>query len=192
MVEAVRAHARTRPDQPALSFLDHGQVSSGVTETLTYHRLDQRARVVAERLTAGDRVAIVCPQGLDYVAAFLGCLYAGAVAIPSHAPEPFRSDAGLTAILADSRPQLLLTTGEHRAAVSALSDVPALCVDEFPGDTGWQPSPPDLDTVAYLQYTSGSTGSPRGVVLSHGNLAWSARQCRQAYGVDENSRLVIW
>lgn len=192
LVEAVQAHVVTRPDQPAISFIDYGRVASGVTTTLTYRELDQRARAVAGCLTPGDRAAIVCPQGLDYVAAFLGCLYAGVTAIPCYAPEPFRSEAGLTATLADSRPRCLLTTGEHRAAVSRLSDVPALCVDEIGGDTGWRPSAPSLDTVAYLQYTSGSTGIPRGVVLSHGNLAWSAHQCRQAYGVDQNSRLVIW
>ncbi|MEO5876870.1 MAG: fatty acyl-AMP ligase [Streptosporangiaceae bacterium] len=192
LIQALQEHARSRPDHPAVTFLDYGQSPSGQSTTITYRDLDQRARNVAEQLTPGDRVAVLCPQGLDYVAAFLGCLYAGAIAVPLYAPEPFRSTAGLTATLGNARPRLLLTTGRSLAAVAEVSDVPALCVDGLAPDTGRRPTAPDRDSVAYLQYTSGSTSAPRGVVLSHGNLAWSAHQCAQAFGVDGDSRVAVW
>ncbi|GAA3213561.1 fatty acyl-AMP ligase [Actinocorallia longicatena] len=178
-----------------MTFVGYGRAAEGTATTLTFRELDRRVRVLGEiiagRVAPGEPVAVLCPQGLDYVIGFLGCLAAGAVAVPLYAPEPFRSDAGLVASLKDALPTLVLTTSAARAPVDGLGAAPSLAIDEIGGDTAWRP-PERWDETAYLQYTSGSTSSPRGAVISHANLAWSSAQVREAYRIDGSSRVVSW
>ncbi|NNN31042.1 fatty acyl-AMP ligase [Streptomyces sp. S3(2020)] len=192
--EYVRHWAETTPDRRAFTFVDHpAPHSRGVHRTLTWRRLDLRMRAVAARLAAeaepGARVAVLCPQGTDHVTAFLGALAAGLVAVPLYPPGlPGQGDR-LSAVLADARPAVVVTTGHALAEVGELCrgrDVKVVAADRVPdADAGdRQPRTPDAEAVAYLQYTSGSTRTPAGVEITHANVVANARQALAAYGAD--------
>ncbi|KFG05533.1 fatty acyl-AMP ligase [Streptomyces scabiei] len=192
--EYVRHWAETTPDRRAFTFVDHpAPHSRGVHRTLTWRRLDLRMRAVAARLAAeakpGARVAVLCPQGTDYVTAFLGALAAGLVAVPLHPPGlPGQGDR-LSAVLTDASPAVVVTTGQALAEVRAACagrDMKVVAVDQVPdAAAGEARAPvPDADALAYLQYTSGSTRTPAGVEITHGNVVANARQALAAYGAD--------
>ncbi|MFK0113048.1 fatty acyl-AMP ligase [Streptomyces sp. NPDC091217] len=194
---ALLAHwAHHTPGRPAFIFA--GYRSTGLRashHTLTWHRLDQRTRAIAARLTdsvaPGDRVALLVPQGLDYVVAFLAALTAGTVAVPLFTPDlPGHADR-LAGVLADAQPSAVLTTSGAADAVRAFLYthglrtqliVTDLVLDDR-ADARRQPAP-DAQTTAYLQYTSGSTRFPTGVEISHTNVVANARQALTAYGAD--------
>ncbi|MGW9434788.1 fatty acyl-AMP ligase [Streptomyces sp. NPDC055607] len=207
LAAALRLAARTRPEAVALTFLDFSQDRAGTTVEVTYGQLDARARTVAGALgrsiAPGDRAAILCPHTADYVAALLGCLYAGVLAVPLYAPEAFRTDERLLLAMADCTPAAVLTTSAHEDAVRlllagapeeagrpqvfsvdaldpALSRKVLLPVAERPED------------VAYLQYTSGSTRHPAGVEVTHGNLATGAAQLCEGLGIGGDARIAGW
>jgi long chain fatty acid CoA FadD26 len=196
----LRHWAETTPARRAFTFVDHPTYDSrGVHRTLTWRRLHVRTGAVAARIARttapGDRVALLCPQGPDFVIGFLGALSAGRVAVPMFTPDlPGHGDR-LAAVLADARPSAVLTTRDRLETVrSFLADrrIPALVLatDLVPDDEAdeadrWEP--PDLETgsTAYLQYTSGSTRVPAGVEISHANVVANARQALTAYDADE-------
>lgn len=195
--EYVRHWAETTPERRAFTFVDHpAPQSRGVHRTLSWRRLDRRVRALAARLTEevepGERVAVLCPQGTEYVTAFLAALAAGLVAVPLYPPGlPGHGDR-LSAVLADACPAVVVATGQSldevrefcagRAARSPRF-LAADLVPDTAGD-GWQPLRPDDTAVAYLQYTSGSTRTPAGVEITHGNVVANARQALAAYGAD--------
>ncbi|MFE0808841.1 fatty acyl-AMP ligase [Streptomyces sp. NPDC058848] len=201
---AVRHWARDRGAAPALTFVDHGTDRRGVATTLTYAELDLRASAVAAALAArcrpGDRVALAAPHGLDYVVGFLGCLYARTVAVPLHAPEPFRSNDRLEAVLRDCGPSCVLTTRAAAEEVTELTRTTSgeatavLLLDGLPATDGWPPAPEPVNPgdIAYLQYTSGSTQSPRGVLIGNDNLVVAARQSAEQSGLTERDVIVSW
>ncbi|MER6287047.1 fatty acyl-AMP ligase [Streptomyces sviceus] len=189
--EYVRHWAGATPERRAFTFVDHpAPHSRGVHRTLTWRRLDVRVRAVAARLAEeaepGARVAVLCPQGLEYVTGFLGALAAGMVAVPMYPPGlPGHGDR-LAAVLADAQPALVLTAsqvldqardlcGESAARVVAVDQVPDAAAAELPPPGGG---------IAYLQYTSGSTRTPAGVEIGHANVVANARQALGAYGAD--------
>jgi acyl-CoA synthetase (AMP-forming)/AMP-acid ligase II/acyl carrier protein len=173
----------------------------------TYEALDRRARAVAAMLqreaTAGDRALLLYPPGLEYVAAFLGCLYAGVVAVPVYPPKPRieRTLSRLRGIVRDARPAVSLTTSSVlpiAGQVSPQDDIFAttgwLATDTV-GDAeaeAWREPAIDADTLAFLQYTSGSTTTPRGVMVSHGNLIHNEGLIQQAAALSEDSVGVSW
>jgi long chain fatty acid CoA FadD26 len=192
--EYVRHWADTTPERRAFTFVEHpAPHSRGVHRTLTWRRLDVRVRALAARLAdqagPGERVALLCPQGTEYVTAFLAALAAGLVAVPLYTPGlPGHADR-LAGVLADARPSVVVTTSRARDEVRDFlgSGGPRIVVaDEVPDDEGrdWQPLAPDAGAPAYLQYTSGSTRAPAGVEISHGNVVANARQALGAYGLD--------
>ncbi|MEE1832568.1 fatty acyl-AMP ligase [Streptomyces sp. SP17KL33] len=193
--EYVRHWAETTPDRRAFTFVDHpAPQSRGVHRTLTWRRLDLRVRAVAARLAAeaepGERVAVLCPQGTEYVTAFLGALAAGLVAVPLYPPGlPGQGDR-LSAVLADASPAVVVTTTQVLDDVRELCEARAVrvvAVDRIPdsaADDGQPPATPDATAVAYLQYTSGSTRTPAGVEITHANVVANARQALSAYGAD--------
>ncbi|MBB5957316.1 acyl-CoA synthetase (AMP-forming)/AMP-acid ligase II [Saccharothrix tamanrassetensis] len=139
---------------------------------LTHLELDRKARAVACRLTgsgmAGRPVLLLYPAGLDFLVAFLGCLYAGAVAVPAPLPLSGASRVDrVDRLIEDSGARLVLTDEAH---VTVLSGLSARTFDETAAPDSWEPPEVDADTVAYLQYTSGSTSRPRGVEVTHGSL----------------------
>ncbi|MEV7738615.1 fatty acyl-AMP ligase [Streptomyces sp. NPDC088921] len=185
--EYVQHWARTTPDRRAFTFVDHPAPDSrGVHRTLTWRRLDVRIRAVAARLAEeaepGARVALLCPQGLEYVTGFLATLAAGLIAVPLYPPGlPGQADR-LTAVLADARPSVVVTTSRHVGEVRELCDR-VVAVDQVPDAAAGDLEPVDSE-VAYLQYTSGSTRTPAGVEISHANVVANARQALSAYGAD--------
>ncbi|GAA2848123.1 fatty acyl-AMP ligase [Streptosporangium fragile] len=200
LVRTLHGIAGINPDRPALTFVDYGASRDGVAITLSYGELDRRVRALAVRLTgefdAGSPAAILCPHGPDYVVAFLGCLYAGLVAVPVFPPDQFRGNLGLTAILADCRPRCLLTTTAAKGDVAALpvpGAPPLVVVDEEQDDAGrW--AAPDLEAqpLAYLQYTSGSTRAPSGVRITHRNLMTAVAQMRERWEYTQDNVGVSW
>ncbi|MFI2435853.1 amino acid adenylation domain-containing protein [Streptomyces sp. NPDC018693] len=200
LVDVLRTRAEESPGRRAYVFLNsHGEPEA----EYTYAQLDHHARRVAATLRPvcrpGDRVLILHPPGLDYLSAFFGCLYAGTVAVPSYPPHARALDR-LRAIVADAAPSAVLTS--DRAMTSArrhLKDSPepaapvwlpgsALAADPGPWDdpgTG----PGDL---AFLQYTSGSTATPKGVMVSHGNLLHNSAQMHRRTRLTAESVLVSW
>ncbi len=141
----------------------------------------------------GDRAALLMPQGLDYVAAFLGCLYARVIAVPLFSPRLPGHAGALAAVLADCEPGCLLTDSATVIAVDAfvldhaLPAVPVVPVDRLPLQRfafDEVESAPVPDDIAYLQYTSGSTRDPAGAMISHANVVANARQAIDAFAGD--------
>jgi acyl-CoA synthetase (AMP-forming)/AMP-acid ligase II len=191
--------ARVLGDEVAVTHLDHRGSADGRAVTLTWSELDQRVSTVAARLSRiaapGERAAVLAGQSVDYVVAFLGAIRAGLVAVPLFAPGLPGHAGRLVATLADCAPRVVLTTtGEIDAVNAFLADSAAptvVAVDApAPAETREWPAP-DPDAIAYLQYTSGSTRSPAGVVLTHRNVLANARQACTAYGVESRTTSTV-
>ena len=192
-VDVLRTRASDHPDRLALTFLEDGERAE---RHVTYGELDRRARAIGARLGAGERVLLVFPPGLDYVAGFFACLYAGAIAVPVYPPHNTRAMARFFAVVEDAAPRAILTTRALRGLLEAMAG------DRF-GGADWVltdddatadmvPTSPAPSSVAFLQYTSGSTAAPRGVMVTHGNLAANSEVIRRKFEHDAESRGVIW
>ena len=165
-------------DTVAYRFLDYSR-SEGDAVEVTWAQLDTRMRAIAARIqqsvSRGDRVAILAPQGLDYVAAFFAACKAGTIAVPLFAPELPGHAERLDVALADSAPAILLTTAGAAAAVEAfLSRLPEpgpalVVIDDIPDHAAAEFEPVDIgmDDVSHLQYTSGTTRPPAGIEVTH-------------------------
>jgi amino acid adenylation domain-containing protein len=205
IVELLRWRARHQPEQTAYTFLVDGEQEEA---TLTFAQLDQRARTIAALLqsleAAGGRALLLYPSGLDYVAAFFGCLYAGVVAVPAYPPRPSKRNRNfprLRAIVNDCSPSVALSTApilssiEKRLAENPdLAAMRWLSTDALPDALAaeWQEPSVSSHSLAFLQYTSGSTATPKGVMVSHGNLLHNQRLIQLAFGQTEQSRIVGW
>ena len=184
LVEMLRHRAATAGDTIAYTFLVDGEHEG---DAITYGQLDRRARAIAATLQgrgleAGSRALLLYPPGLDFIAAFFGCLYAGVVAVPSYPPHPAQVSRALPRLLAitcDAEVSVVLCSepvAVMAPAVAALAPALAtlawLATDEIDERRAmaWQAPPLDANALAFLQYTSGSTAAPKGVMVSHGNL----------------------
>ncbi|WP_206784715.1 fatty acyl-AMP ligase [Amycolatopsis sp. MtRt-6] len=192
--------ARRLGDGIAVTHLDHRHGADGRAVTLTWRELDTRVDAVAARLSEvagpGARAAVLAGQSADYVVAFLGALRAGLIAVPLFAPGLPGHAGRLAAALADCGPRVVLTTaGEHEAVTRFLAGSPVdpvvVDVDAVPPAAARDWPEPDPDAPAYLQYTSGSTRSPAGVVLTHRNVVANARQACAAYGAESGTTSAV-
>ncbi|HEX8282845.1 MAG TPA: amino acid adenylation domain-containing protein [Pyrinomonadaceae bacterium] len=202
LIELLRERAARQPERTAYTFLD----GDGAEEAnLTYAGLERRARAVAARLQAGgfagQRVLLLYPPGLEYITAFWGCLYAGAVAVPAYPPRQNRSLDRLQAVAADAQSTLALTSSALLAKVDAfnarcegLSRLSWLATETVPDEMASQWRRPAVggDDLAFLQYTSGSTSAPKGVMVTHGNLLENERMIQEAFRQTEESVVVGW
>ncbi|MEZ4432011.1 MAG: AMP-binding protein [bacterium] len=195
----VRHRAAEDPDHPLYTHLADGEAAA---EVLTAGALDRRARALAHALAhlpPGSRVLLPFEQGLDFAPALVACTLAGHVGVP--VPSPAAGGRGLDrlrAIAADAAVAAVLTTPDIAATATALRDalpgVPWLTtdVDDTLADRYTAPQGIDADTPAYLQYTSGSTADPKGVVIDHDNLFANCRALDEAYHLDPESVMVYW
>ncbi len=201
LVEVLRRQAERLGEGRAYTFLLDGETAEA---HLTYAELDRRARGLAATLAregvgAGDRVLLLYPPGFDYVAAFFGCLYAGAVAVPAYPPRSRRPSARLQSIQESAGAKAVLATA---AVLSGLDrQLPrrpgvlwqaAEGVEMERGAEEWRDPGTGGEALAFLQYTSGSTAAPKGVMLRHANLLANLEQIRRSFAQTPEERTVIW
>ena len=207
LIRVLCRHADEHPRKLACVHLLDGQAENA---SLTYIQLDRRARAIAAGLQdmglAGKCVLLVYPPGLDFVTAFFGCLYAGCIAVPAYPPHRHRMLERFQAVAADAGARIALsnasgvsqfqarmeaTTSDQAATSSQLS---WFATDEIPDAlaTRWQEPALAPDTLAMLQYTSGSTSRPKGVMISHANLMANVRAIQQAFGIRHEDSSVFW
>ena len=201
LVALLRERAEELPDHPLYTFLADGEEEAGA---LTLGELDRRARAIGARLAGaglrGERALLLFPPGLDFIAAFFGCLYGGVVAVPAYPPRTRQDDPRLTEIVRDCRPRAVLTTAHLRSRLAGREAGPGLAgalwvaVDEVPAGLAADWRDPDLEagSLAFLQYTSGSTSSPKGVQVTQGNLLHNERMIRRAFRQGPESVVVSW
>jgi FkbH-like protein len=201
LVDLLRWRAQHCARQLAYVFVTEG----AETARLTYEDLDRQSRVTGGFLQSlgetNSRVLLLYPPGLDYIAAFFGCLYAGAVAIPSYPPRLNRPDARLQGIVNDSQAGIVLTLPAIRASLERrFEHAPELAAvrwevtDQIDDAWGakWRAPVISSDTLAFLQYTSGSTSAPKGVMVTHGNILHNECMIRQAFEHTEESIVAGW
>ncbi|HEX6087530.1 MAG TPA: amino acid adenylation domain-containing protein [Thermoanaerobaculia bacterium] len=203
IVEILQARAAGTPDRIAYRFLSHASASE---ETLTYAELDAAARRIGAHLQTftipGDRALLLYRPGLDFIQGFLGCLYAGVIAVPAYPPHPTRPARDLPklrGIAADARPAAILTSMTVIESCEPLFvEAPDLrgirwiATDALPLDATWTSPGVGADHLAFLQYTSGSTGTPKGVMVSHANLMHNERAIATLFDADAESTIVGW
>jgi phthiocerol/phenolphthiocerol synthesis type-I polyketide synthase C len=203
-LDLVRQRAETYRDKIAF---DYCRFSADGEEhsQLTFGELDARARATAAVLqqmgATGERALVLCPSGLDFIVAFFGCIYAGTVPVPVHPPARARVIGRVASIVHDTQARFTVTTAETKAkfqsAVDEMADGPAMqwcAVDDIAASAAdWVAPHIDPDDTAMLQYTSGSTGSPKGVVVTHRNLLSNVEAIRTAWGAgNDRANGVFW
>ncbi|MGZ4163562.1 MAG: AMP-binding protein, partial [Tumebacillaceae bacterium] len=200
LVDLVRFRALQQPDRPAFTFLAEEQ-----DVTLTYADLDRRARALGAALQQvskpGERALLLYPPGHEYLVAFFGCLFAGILAVPAYPPRLNGSLDRLQAVVQDAQATLALTTESIRSKVEhRFADTPGLqgltWMDteavSLDFAENWKNLELSAENLAFLQYTSGSTSTPKGVMLSHGNLLHNLELIQESFDTTAESKAVIW
>ena len=201
IVDVLNTRARIQPDQPSYVFLSGG----AEVDRLTFAQLQRRARAVAARLqemnAQNERALLLYPAGLDYVVAFYACLYGKVVAVPAYPPRMNQNLRRLLAIIDDAKPTVALTTSaifsrlqSRFDQVPSLKSIQWLITDDI--DLGeadlWKENRANGEDLAFLQYTSGSTTVPKGVLVSHGNLMYNQTMMRESLKHDDDTVIVSW
>ncbi|GAB2781186.1 fatty acyl-AMP ligase [Amycolatopsis magusensis] len=206
LTAAIHEHATAAPADEAAIYVPD-RPGSGTETVLTYGELDLRACAVAEglreRYPAATRVLLLYPAGTEFLVGFTGCLYAGMLPVP--APLPAANNAGqlarLDRIIAVAEPSAVLTDAAHLDRLTGELAHTGLAVAATDGDTGsdthggpadWQPPEATPETPAFLQFTSGSTTDPKGVVISHANLESNLALMKKTFALPEHPRLASW
>ena len=202
IVDLLQQRAAYRPHDRAFTFLVDGENEE---LNISYSELDRKARAVGGWLIAngmvGKRVLLLYPSGLDFIAAFMGCLYGGAVAVPAYPPRKNRSVERIEGIASDADAAVALSTRDVVDRFEALkTGAPSLqnLVWQVTAELEphwadrWERPRIDGDTLAFLQYTSGSTGIPKGVMLTHENLLHNSLRIMQAFELTRSQASVFW
>ncbi len=202
LVDRLRYWVQVQPSDVAFIYLEDGEDDE---RSITYAMLDRRARAIAVQIATlglqGQRALLLYPPGLEFVSAYFGCLYAGAVPVPAYPPRKNRNMQRIEAISDNAEARIALTVSDVLQRVEgSLSDSPGLeqlnwlATDQL--DTAqadqWQPRQINNDDVAMLQYTSGSTGEPKGVMLTHGNLMHNCGIITQAFEFSRTGCGMTW
>jgi acyl-CoA synthetase (AMP-forming)/AMP-acid ligase II len=197
ILDALSAHVQTHGNTIAYTFLrsDNERIS------VTFRELDRRARSIAHGLLKhaepGDRALMMYPASLDFIEAFLGCLYAGIVAVPAYPPRKNRKAERIQSIAKDCTPRLLLCSSETKQNVEReLADsspgTSVIVTDELDYSDAAPLCNICSDQLAFLQYTSGSTAAPKGVMLTHGNIVANEYLIKKYFEFTQESVVVSW
>ena len=205
LVDLLRRRAIRQPDRLGYSFLPKGEAEEA---RFTYAELDLRARAISAWLSsvsaAGDRVLLLSSSGPEFVSAVFGCLYRGAVAVPAYPLDPARISrtvSRLNRILKDAQPVIALASGSSLAFVEDLvrihpdlESVRWMATESIPSELAgnWKPPAIHPDTLAVLQYTSGSLAAPKGVMVSHRNILENERMLQEVHDYTEDNTFVGW
>jgi acyl-CoA synthetase (AMP-forming)/AMP-acid ligase II len=202
LVDLIEFRVQNQSDLTAYSFLLDGETE---VIRLTYEELDRQARAIAVKLQSingnGSRALLLYPPGLEFIAAFFGCLYASVVAVPAYPPRPNQNMSRLQAIMEDAQATVALTTttlldniNSRFAENAAFTELQWLATDSINSDLAQEWQKPDLEgsNLAFLQYTSGSTGAPKGVMVSHSNLLHNFGLIKKSFADTSNSRGISW
>jgi len=202
LVDLVRHRARHQPDDNAFTFLVDGESQQ---IHLTNRELDRQAKAIGAWLESldlvGERALLLYPAGLEFIAAFFGCLYAGVVAVPVYPPRRNRSLSRIQAIADDAEAKVALTTDAVLKRIEPLIDeTPHLrqltwlttCHAPVGMEQQWEIPDVHGDTMAFLQYTSGSTGTPKGVMLNHASLMHNSAMIAYAFEHTRSGSGVFW
>ncbi|WKG03881.1 AMP-binding protein [Mycolicibacterium sp. HK-90] len=208
ILSMLHGRASLRPDDVAFTFTDYAADPAGVVETLTWAQLSRRTMNVAREISlhgsVGDRAVILAPQGLEYILAFLGSMQAGLIAVPLPMPHRGSSHDRVSAVFVDTRPSVVLTTSAVAEDVGDYVDqsrmntapkivaIDSLNLDDDNGSGGFAgPGPTaEFPTTAYLQYSSGSTRLPTGVMISHRNVQANFEQLMRGFFADAQVKTV--
>lgn len=205
LVDILRNISEDQPSKIAYTFLQNGEIEAA---SLTYQELDQLARAIATKLqhlkAKGERALLLYPPGLEFIAAFYGALYAGVIAIPIPPPDTARLKRTLPrlqAVAKDAQASLILTTSpiiavieEYRHQIAEFQGMQWLATEEISIELAkeWKEVDLQSDMLAYLQYTSGSTSTPKGVMVSHQNIIHNSKCINEASHYNPDSISVTW
>jgi acyl-CoA synthetase (AMP-forming)/AMP-acid ligase II len=205
VTELVRSRADTHGDLRLYTFLKNGEEYAG---HLTLADVDRQSRAVAavlqETTSTGDCVLLMYAPGLDFITGFLGCLYAGIIAVPAYAPNPVRPERyipRLSSIAASAGTSTILTSSDQAGRLPQLlhefevfESARILATNQIDASSAenWKPVQADSDTLALLQYTSGSTSDPKGVMVSHGNILHNLAFIDEREANEAGSISVTW
>jgi amino acid adenylation domain-containing protein len=197
LVEVLERRASLQPNVMGYTFLADGERA---VDAMPWADLADRAARIAGRLRRsgrpGEPLLLLVPPGLDFIAAFMGCLFAARIAVPLPPPARERDLRRMEAIIADADITEVLSNAAVREAVARLPSPPPdlrwLCLDEDGSEAPWRHPDVRGDTVAFIQYTSGSTRSPRGVVVRHDNLLHNAAFMAASFGYHADTVSVSW
>ena len=199
LLEILSLRAQYQSENCAYIFLQDGETES---KKLTYGELDRQARAIAAHLQSwkGERALLLYPSGLDFIAAFFGCLYAGVVAVPVYPPRRNQKLSRLLSIVNNAQAKVALTTTSILADIEkgwkeeAESGQLMLVATDTIEANGQEFAPQSVtrSNLAFLQYTSGSTGTPKGVMVTHGNIIHNQQLIQKAFGHSEESIGVGW
>ena len=199
ITDRLRVHAVEARHKVAYTFLRDDGREDSISFGSLYDEALALAAVLLQHAEPGTRAVLLYPSGLEFVKAYLACFFAGIVAVPSSLPRKTRPSLRLTAIIEDAEPALVLSTDECMKIVRAACQAEGRPAYQFLATEshGMVPVPRELpaihpDSVAFLQYTSGSTGTPHGVEVTHGNIVSNVRAIEKAFAFSSHTIMVGW
>lgn len=200
IVNAVQNRAQKHPHQEAVLYLEDGEHK---TAGLTLAELDHQAKIIAAHLQThhlpGNRVILLYPTGIEFIVSLLGCWYAEVIAVPIPCPkidELAKHEAFINTIAEDADIAAVLSLDKYHSGIEAIlkREVPVLATDALktPSAKNYQSIAISDDTIAYLQYTSGSTSTPKAAIITHGNLQHSLQETIKVWHYTKKSITLTW
>ena len=200
-VDRLQGIVAEQPNKGAVTFLQDGETESSC---LSYQQLQDRAKAIASELQSyhatGERALLLYQPGIEFITAFLGCLYAGLVAVPAYPPRANRSIERLLAVVKDADAKFALTTTDLTEKIASKfeeegkTSLQFISTDTTQTDLAANWYHPDIngETLAFLQYTSGSTGKPKGVMVCQRNLLANSASINRCFEIVPQHKIVSW